>query len=52
MKKPNRNIKHDEKIAKCEEFIKNFEDYDLGEVGSAYEHYGRRKYMIRLVSVP
>lgn len=27
MKKPNKRLTYDEKVSKCEEFIKNFEDY-------------------------
>lgn len=50
MKKQKR-LTHDEKVIKCEEFIKNFEDYDMADVKPAYEQYGRRKYMIKLVCI-
>lgn len=49
MDKKNKKLKHDDKIAKCEEFIKNFEDYEMDDMGPAYEQYGRRKYLIQLV---
>ncbi len=36
MKKGPRKLTHEEKVAKCEEFIKNFEDFDMMDVSSAY----------------
>lgn len=48
--KKQKKLTHDEKVTKCEEFIKNFEDYDMMDVKPAYEQYGRRKYMIKLVT--
>lgn len=49
MKKKTNKLTPDVKIAKCEEFIKNFEDYEMDDMGPAYEQYGRRKYLIALV---
>jgi hypothetical protein len=51
MKKTTRKLTHEEKVQKCEDFLKNFEDYEQSHVdlGSAYEQYGRRKYLMRLV---
>ena len=39
MKKGIRKLTYDEKVGKCEEFLKNFEDYDTSHLdyGSAYE---------------
>ena len=46
-----KKLTHDEKLLKCEEFLKNFEDYGIGDVSEPYEQYGRRKYMIEMVCV-
>ena len=50
--KSHKRLTHDEKLHKCEEFLKNFEDYDIGDVAQPYEQYGRRKYMIEMVLAP
>ena len=52
MKKADRKLSYDEKVVKCEEFIKNYEDYDMHDVAPGYEQYGRRKYMIEMVTFP
>jgi hypothetical protein len=44
-----KKLSHDDRLTKCEEFLKSFEDYDFGEIGPAYEHYGRKKYLINIV---
>lgn len=50
MKKNAKKLTHDEKVTKCQEFIQNFEDYDMADVKPEYEQrYGRRKYLIKLV---
>ena len=46
-----KKLTHDERVLKCEEFLKNFEDYDLSDVAQPYEKYGRRKYMIEMVRI-
>lgn len=51
MKKPQRRLTPEEKFNKCEEFLKSYEDYEMMDVKPAYEHYGRKKYMIKLVSL-
>lgn len=49
MKKNVKRLSHEEKVTKCQEFIKHFEDYDMMDVKQPYEQYGRLKYMIKLV---
>lgn len=49
IKKTHKRLTHDQKVSKCEEFIKNYEDFDMMDDNPAYEQYGRRKYMIKLV---
>lgn len=47
--KAERRLTHDEKVKKCEEFLKTFEDYDMGDTGEAYQQYGRKKYLVEIV---
>lgn len=49
--KAQKQITYEQKLLKCEEFIKNYEDYDIGDVGQAYEQYGRKKYLIDIVII-
>lgn len=49
--KADRKLSYEEKYKKCEEFLKTFEDYDMGDSGQAYLQYGRKKYMIEIVSL-
>lgn len=41
-----KKLTYDEQQARCFEFIKGFEDYDIPIVDP---HFGRRKYLIQLV---
>lgn len=47
--KATRNLSYEEALKKCEEFLKNFEDYDIPDLGPMYEAYGRKKYLIEMV---
>jgi hypothetical protein len=48
--KADRKLLDESKVKKCEEFLKTFEDYDMEECGQIYQTYGRKKYMIEIVS--
>lgn len=48
--KADRKLLDESKVKKCEEFLKTFEDYDMEECGQIYQSYGRKKYMIEIVS--
>lgn len=49
--KANKKLSHEEKIIKCEEFLKTYEDYDIGDHGPSYDRYGRKKYLIDIVKL-
>lgn len=44
-----KKLSYEEKMLKCEEFLKTYEDYDIGDNGPAYDRYGRKKYLIDVV---
>jgi hypothetical protein len=48
--KADRKMLDESKVKKCEEFLKTFEDYDMEECRQIYQSYGRKKYMIEIVS--